>query len=265
MDMIGCEFFWLRMDNQFEYVDYVFWQFGNVVQDSSWDGVYIFRDIGQYDIMFIVGNGSGCVDMLMLFNVVNVQGSLQAGFIYDKFDNEFGSIYQFFNDSSLDVEIFDWFFGDGVIFGQENLVYCYLLSFDKEVWQIVCNEVGCFDMVYVLIDFDILFGLFVFNVLEFVIGISLEKQVFLFKGIGLFEYEIVVYVWIGQLIWLSIVFDEEGQFIEFWDGILNGQDLFVGVFVWKVYWVCFYNNIFWDGMFDEQGVLRWSGFFYLVR
>jgi PKD repeat protein len=265
MDTTGCEPFWLRMDNQSEYADYALWQFGNVAQDSSWDGTHVFRDTGQYDITLIVGNGSGCADTLMLPNVVNVQGSPQAGFTYDKLDNELGSTYQFFNDSSPDAETFDWSFGDGATSSQENPVHRYLSSFDKEVRQIVRNEAGCPDTAYALIDLDTLSGLFVPNVLEPATGTSLEKQVFLPKGIGLSEYEIAVYARTGQLIWSSTALNEEGQPTEFWDGTLNGQDLPAGVFVWKVHRARFYNNTLWDGMPDEQGVPRRSGFLYLVR
>jgi PKD repeat protein len=265
MDTTGCEPFWLRMDNQSEYADYALWQFGNVAQDSSWDGAHIFRDTGQYDIRLIVGNGSGCADTLMLPGVVNVQGSPQAGFTYDKLDNELGSTYQFFNDSSPDAETLDWSFGDGATSSQENPVHRYLSSFDKEVRQIVRNEAGCPDTAYALIDLDTLSGLFVPNVLEPATGTSLEKQVFLPKGIGLSEYEIAVYARTGQLIWSSTALNEEGQPTEFWDGTLNGQDLPAGVFVWKVHRARFYNNTLWDGMPDEQGVPRRSGFLYLVR
>jgi PKD repeat protein len=265
MDTTGCEPFWLRMDNQSEYADYALWQFGNVAQDSSWDGAHIFRDTGQYDITLIVGNGSGCADTLMLPNVVNVQGSPQAGFTYDKLDNELGSTYQFFNDSSPDADTFEWSFGDGATSGLENPVHRYLSSFDKEVRQIVRNEAGCPDTAYALIDLDTLSGLFVPNVLEPVTGTSLEKQVFLPKGIGLSEYEIAIYARNGQLIWSSTALNEEGQPTEFWDGTLNGQDLPAGVFVWKVHRARFYNNTLWDGMPDEQGVPRRSGFLYLVR
>ncbi|NBC09660.1 MAG: hypothetical protein GVY26_20905, partial [Bacteroidetes bacterium] len=265
MDTIGCEPFWLTMDNQSDFAEYALWQFGDEAWDSTWHGAHVFRDTGWYDISLTVGNGSGCADTLELPNVVYVQDSPQAGFTYDQLDNELGSTYQFFNDSSPDVVAFDWDFGDGNTSGQENPVHRYLSSFDKEVRQVVFNEAGCPDTAYTLIDLDTLTGLFIPNVLEPATGTTPEKQIFLPKGIGLSEYEIAVYARNGQQVWSSTALDEEGRPTASWDGTLNGQDLPAGVFVWKVHKARFFNNTLWDGMPDERGVPRRSGFLYLVR
>jgi hypothetical protein len=52
---------------------------------------------------------------------------------------------------------------------------------------------------------------------------------------------------------------------EYWDGTFLGEEMPVGVFVWKVHRATFIDGTDWDGMEDEKGRMRQSGFLYLVR
>jgi hypothetical protein len=52
---------------------------------------------------------------------------------------------------------------------------------------------------------------------------------------------------------------------EFWDGTFLGEQMPGSVYVWKVHRARFIDGTDWDGMEDEQGKLRKSGYLYLVR
>jgi PKD repeat protein len=263
-DTSGCEDFGVQFTNLSQNAEYVKWIFHNGI-DTTRNPSRIYPDTGYYGVTLIAWNGSGCGDTLSIDSLLHVYPSPMAGITFDILDAELPTTYQFYDSSSLDVTGFYWNFGDGYDSEQMDPKHRFLSSYDKTIFHIVANMYGCKDTAYVNIDLDTLSGLFIPNILEPENSAIKEHNIFLPKGIGLSEYSIAIYARNGQLVWESNALDAEGMPSEFWDGTYLNQPLPSGVFVWKVHTARFINGTSWDGMEDEKGKLRRSGFLYLVR
>jgi hypothetical protein len=244
--------------------EYAIWTFHNGM-DNTYSPTWVYPTEGSYGVTLVVGNGSGCTDTLSIDSLLHIYPSPTAAFTFDKVDAEPASTYQFTDSSSVDAIIFGWDFGDGGTSSAENPKYRYLSSFDKTVYHWVINEFGCVDTAVAIIDLDTLGSLYIPNILEPANNIHPEKQIFFPKGIGLADFYIAVYARTGQLIWESTSLNGEGMPDEYWDGTFLGEEMPVGVFIWKVHRARFIDGTDWDGMEDEKGRMRQSGFLYLVR
>ena len=264
LDSIGCEPFTVTFDNQSLYSEYAIWISDQKI-DTNFHAQFTYPDTGVYDVTLVVGNGSGCTDSITRSQFIEVFPSPIADFTFDKIDNALPTTYQFTDQSGEDAVDYWWDFGDGTISEEENPRHRYLSSYDKEVIHIVYNEYECPDTANAIINLDTLTGLFIPNAVEPDNTINELKGLFKPQGIGLAEYHIAVFARNGQLVWESSKLDAEGIPEESWDGTLNGKPLPSGVYIWEVKRAKFLDGTNWDGMEDDNGKPRKSGFIYLIR
>jgi PKD repeat protein len=264
-DTVGCVVEHVFFKNTSLNAEYARWTFHNGT-DTTYSPTWIYPETGYYGVKLVVGNGSGCEDSIQIDSLLHIYPSPTADFYFDKVDADPPSTYQFTDDSSLDALYFFWDFGDASAISEEkDPKHRYLSSFDKTVYHWVVNQFGCADTATAVVDLDTLGALYVPNILEPANNTHPEKQIFLPKGIGLADFYIAIYARTGQLIWESTSLDGEGMPNEFWDGTFLGEQMPGSVYVWKVHRARFIDGTDWDGMEDEQGKLRKSGYLYLVR
>jgi PKD repeat protein len=264
-DTVGCVVEHVFFKNTSLNAEYARWTFHNGT-DTTYSPTWIYPDTGYYGVSLVVWNGSGCTDSIHFDSLLHIYPSPTADFYFDKVDADPPSTYQFTDDSSIDALYFFWDFGDASAISEEkDPKHRYLSSFDKTVYHWVVNEFGCADTATAIVDLDTLGALYVPNILEPANNTHLEKQIFLPKGIGLADYHIAIYARTGQLIWESTSLDAEGMPDESWNGDFLGEQMPGGVYVWKIHRARFIDGTEWDGMEDEKGKLRRSGYLYLVR
>jgi len=251
--------------NESLYSDYAMWLVNGMLLDTAWTGPFLFPDTGWYELTLITGNGSGCTDTLTFADSLFVAPSPMAGFTFAEDPMAWPTTFEFISEVSDDVIAYWWEFGDGATSVEADPTHRYLSSFEKEVIQVVANQYDCLDTATAVIDLDQLKGLFIPNVLEPENRMVEEKRYFHPQGIGLEEYHIAIYARNGELVWESSEVDAEGMPSARWDGTFRGQPLQGGTFVWKVHRARFADGSEWQGMVDERGELRRSGFVYLVR
>jgi len=264
-----CEGDTVQFTNTSQHTEFVRWEIREGLNQIYTDTVrslrYWFRDQGVYGVTLIAGNGSGCVDTLVLDDYFTVFPTPVAGFTAEMLDDELPTTYQFWDESSPDAIEFGWYFSDGTpISRDKDPIHRFLSSFDKTVFHWAINEFGCADTISRIVELDTLGGLYIPNLME-PANPEFEKQVFMPKGIGLSDYYISVFTRTGQLVWESSALNEEGIPEEFWDGTFLGKPMPAGVYVWKVGKARFFGGKTWTGMKDFKGKPRKTGFLYLVR
>jgi large repetitive protein len=79
-----------------------------------------------------------------------------------------------------------------------------------------------------------------------------EVSHFIPKGVGLAEFELLIYDDWGNLIWSTTALDAEGRPTESWDGTFNGAPVQQDSYVWKAT-ATFMNFKVWEGKKYEKG------------
>lgn len=226
--------------------------------------VYTFMQPGTYGATLIISNKNVCFDTLSFNDIILVKPSPTANFAFSETLTTPPSGMFTFTDLSIDAVEWFWNFGDGDTSSSQNPTHRYFSNGPKTVTLLVTSENKCTDDTSRTITPAIISGLFIPNAFTPGFGNG-EASVFLAKGVGLREFEIVVYSSYGQLLWSS---DKlvEGQPAEAWDGTYKGQPLPQDVYTWQVKKAIFENGTSWEGNFDaESGKGKKVGSVTLIR
>ena len=122
------------------------WYFdGDLISTESNPMVHLM-DPASYDVTLIVTTNTGCSGELTMDNFITVYPKPQAGFSVENSDlNMANPFVEVFDNSSNDVTIWSYDFGDGVVESFEEGVHEYSDWTNYSILQTVSNVFGCMD------------------------------------------------------------------------------------------------------------------------
>ncbi len=211
------------------------WDFGDGVGTSSdQHPVYIYDEVGVYDVTLTIWTDSGCIDTLTLMreNLIEIFPSPTSSFtvapdVQDEYHADF-----FFTDMSIDgVE--QWFyFADGDFSPESEVWHNYTEPGVYYPYQVVINEYGCKDRSYEKLTVIPVIPVLVPNAFT-PDGNSINN---IFKPI-FYEsqvFRLYIYNRWGELIYSAHEMDA------YWDGAhSNGQLSEDGVYIWKIIYTAY--------------------------
>ncbi|MDA7803138.1 PKD domain-containing protein [Crocinitomix sp.] len=218
---------------------YYSWDFGDGIGTSSEaNPVYIYNEVGVYDVSLIMWTDAGCIDTLSLLreNLIEVFPRPTAGFtvtpaVQDEYHADF-----FFTDASVDGVEHWFYFADGFNSQEDEVWHNYTEPGVYYPYQIVINEFGCKDRAQEKITIIPVIPVMVPNAFtpdgnslnNIFQPIFYESQVF----------ELYIYNRWGELIYSANEMDG------YWDGSFrNGQLAPDGVYIWKIVYTDYQTDL----------------------
>lgn len=209
---------------------YYEWDFGDGIGTSTEQfPVYIYEEIGVYDVTLTIRTDAGCIDTLTLTreNLIEIFPRPTAGFtvsptIQDEYHADF-----FFTDHSVDGVEHWFYFADGFSSQEDEVWHNYKEPGVFYPYQIVVNEFGCKDRAQEKITIVPVIPVMVPNAFtpdgdnfnNIFQPVFYESQVF----------QLYIYNRWGELIHSVYELDA------FWDGTVgNGEFAADGVYIWKI-------------------------------
>ncbi|NTW31238.1 MAG: PKD domain-containing protein [Bacteroidetes bacterium] len=248
----GCEPLGVIFQSNYNNLIY-HWEFGDNISSYLQNDYHLYNESGFYTVKVHARGISGCVDSLILTNIIDVFPRAIASFTYENAHippPNNGTVI--FDNKSQNATLFTWDFGDGTMFYGFDTIHRYLHNKDCSVVLIANNHFNCPDTAYSNVNVEFFHGLFIPN--AFVPSNSnIKVQNFLPIGIGLETYHIWIYDTWGNLLWESTALDIEGRPSEFWDGRVSGNLLQMDSYVWKATGT-FKDGCIWTGMDYGDGV-----------
>jgi len=241
----GCAPLNVHFNSDIDSLNY-YWKFGDGNFSMQKNASNLYQNHGVYTVLVNVSGNGGCVDSLLLQDVINVFPVAIADFDYEIVMNPTsidGTVV--FSNNSQNATTFYWEFDDGSSYAGWNTTHRFMSNgcFDVELY--VNNEFNCPDSITKQVCLDSK-GLFIPN--AFSPGFN-NPLVSTFQpiGIGLDKYLIEVYDTWGNLLWLSDKVDAEGRPSESWDGKVDGKLLPMDAYVWRAS-ALFKDGSIWQGM-----------------
>ena len=93
---------------------------------------------------------------------------------------------------------------------------------------------------------------------------SYEVSHFVPKGVGLKEFELLIYDDWGNLIWQTTALDANGRPTEAWDGTYEGEPVQQDAYVWKVTAI-FIDESVWEGKEYKEKKFKKAGTVTVIR
>jgi len=200
-----------------------------------------FNKAGTYNADLKVTDINGCASTISKEVIINPT-PVAAFDIVENYENKEGQIL--FTNGTINATDYEWDFGNG----KTSTAEAPSITFDREghynIQLIAWNGISCADTL--TMEYDLLFkGLYVPNALN---PGNIDKEVAVFKpkGLNLKSYNIVIYDRWGNPLWSSDKLDSKGSPAESWDGMLHGEVLKEGVYVWVIS-AQFNDGEVWDG------------------
>ncbi len=216
------------------FADSLTWNFGNGNIQIGNSVNYNYANSGNYIITLIANGPGGCADTLTIVQPIVVNPSPVADFEFENIQNPdpLSGIVAFTN-TSINANSYWWTFGNGDTSSLVDPIERYNEFGDFDVTLIAYNQYGCVDTIRQTVNVDFFYGLYIPNAInpghpEF------EVSHFLPKGVGLQEYELLIYDDWGNLIWSTTALDADGRPTESWDGTFLGVPVQQDAYVWKV-------------------------------
>lgn len=245
-------------------VDSIVWNMGN---GSSFTGDvlnYSYLNPGEFFITAIAYGSNGCEDLAISSGSLLVHPAAVADFSYEhveSYGQTDGTIL--FTNESVNAFNYLWTFGDGdssIIFSPTHV---YPGSVDYTATLFAYNEYGCHDTMSMTIDIEFFNGLYLPNAI-YPGHENYQISHFIPKGVGLKEFELLIYDDWGNLIWETHALDAQGRPTESWDGTFNGQPVQQDSYVWKVTAI-FIDESAWEGKEYKKGKFRKAGTVTVIR
>jgi large repetitive protein len=215
------------------------------ISDTLDQTTHLFEGPGLYGATLVVSHRDVCFDTLFLEKIITVKPSPTANFTFLEKETDPPSGMFEFTDQSINAEKWLWNFGDGTSSTQQNPQHRYFSNGPKNVILTVYSNNGCSDDTTIVVTPEFMIGLFVPNAMTPSLGNG-QAAVFQPSGVGLKEYEIVMYSSYGQLLWQSNAL-LDGQPAEYWDGTFKGNLLPQDVYTWEVKKAIFLDGTPWTG------------------
>lgn len=209
------------------------WNLGNGNASSLSEPSLVYNpyiaplDEAIYDVSLTVVSGNGCADSLSIEELVTVYPKPVAKFETspDYLATVVHPLFQMDDQSTVNVEDWDWDFGDGGSALEQNPAYLYQDTGSYQIQLIVETEHQCTDTVSRLVRVEQEYHFYVPDAFT----PNLDGRNDEFRGYGEFfsDYQMSVYNRWGEEIFYSSV-PENG-----WDGTYKGTPVEVGVYVYR--------------------------------
>jgi large repetitive protein len=247
-----CEGESLIFNSTSSFADSITWDFGNGSIFTGNNVLFDYQNSGTFPITIFANGPGGCADTLTLAQTIVVNPSPTANFDYVNIQNPdpLSGIVEFSN-MSIDANSYWWTFGNGDTSSMINPVERYNDFGDFDVMLVAYNLFGCTDTSFQSVNVDFFYGLFIPNAIS-PAHPEFEVSHFIPKGVGLAEFELLIYDDWGNLIWSTTALDAEGRPTESWDGMYNGAPVQQDSYVWKAS-ATFMNFKVWEGKKYEKG------------
>ena len=225
------------------------WNFGDGNFSTSSNPLYTFQNSGTYSVSLTVVSNQGCVDTSVFVSsgLIEVLPSPTALFSVDPMIRDV--FYPVFTFQDLSVSGISQIvnMGDGNLFNQIPNQYYYENYGEFQVTQIVIGSNGCPDTAIQTVTVLPETILYIPN--SFTPNNDLLNEEFKPKGLGILDYEMIIFDRWGMQIF------ESKQIDEGWDGTFKGRRCQQDVYVYKIK---FKNAV-------SQGTETRSGKFSLIR
>jgi PKD repeat protein len=261
---VACANDMLFFGSESLFADSINWIMGDGTILSGSNVNYAYTDPGDYSITLIAYGAGGCGDTLVLGNPLTINPDPVADFDYInvQIPDPLSGLVEYTN-LSEGATSFLWYFGNDSSSTEINPVFHFNDYGSYNTTLIATNNFGCTDSITLIVNVDFFNGLFVPNAIY--PGSDLfEVSHFIPKGVGLKEFELLIFDDWGNLIWQSTALDASGRPSEFWDGTFNGEPVQQDAYVWKVNAV-FLDNEVWGGNDLNYKKIKKSGTVTVIR
>lgn len=245
-------------------VDSFVWDLGNGTILTGDSIGYSYTTPGSYFITATAYGGGGCTISVSAPSSLTVNPSAIADFEYENVlnDNVADGMVQFTN-QSINAMAYYWDFGDSNESYETNPIHLFNGFGLYNTTLYALNEFGCNDTITIEVDVDFFNGLYLPNAI-YPGHSDFEVSHFIPKGVGLKEFELLIYDDWGNLIWQTTALDADGRPKESWDGTFNGEQVQQDAYVWKVTAV-FLDESAWEGKEYKKGKYKKAGTVTVIR
>lgn len=247
-----------------QFANSVSWFLGNGMVLTQNPITTSFTASGTYPVTFIAYGNGGCNDTISSSTSITVLPQPTADFSYTNVEGPepLSGIVDFTNLSTL-ADYYSWNFGNGNTSSEENPTEQYKQDGEFEVTLIATTNYGCADTIVKTITVDFFYGLFIPNAMS-PGHTDFEVANFVPKGVGMKEFELLIYDDWGNLIWSTTALDADGRPTEHWDGTYRGEPVQQDAYVWKAS-ATFKNANVWEGKEYPKGRIKRSGTVTVIR
>jgi PKD repeat protein len=240
------------------------WLFGNSESVFGTTVDYEYPAAGTYSVTMIAYGGGGCNDTLTITPTITINPTPVADFNYENVIeiNQWTGLVDFFNLSTF-ASNYQWYFGDGGSGTTVNPSHSYNTHGDFNVTLIAYNNFGCSDTIIKPIVVELYKGLYLANAM-YPGHSDYNVSHFVPIGVGLKEFELLIFDDWGNLIWSTNALDANGRPTEAWDGTFNGAPVQQDAYVWKVNAV-FLDDSLWEGKEYAKNKIKKSGTVTVIR
>jgi large repetitive protein len=240
------------------------WNFGdgNILTGNPVS--YTYTQSGNFPVELIAFGAGGCSDTANSNVSIVIMPTPTADFSYENVQNSnlLSGLVEFTNLSS-EATTYSWDFGNGNNSTETNPVEQYEQSGMFTIELIATSDYGCVDTSIQTLEVEFFYGLFIPNAMS--PGHSdFGVANFIPKGVGMKNFELLIYDDWGNLIWSTNALDADGRPTEYWDGTFNGEPVQQDAYVWKAT-ATFLNEKVWEGKEYPNGRLKRSGTITIIR
>jgi len=244
--------------------DSVIWNLGDGTFITGNPISYSYQQAGNYLVSAIAYGGEGCTASAVSNATILIHPQAIADFDYENIlNNDQSNGMVAFENNSLNATSFLWNFGDGQSSTEFNPTHLYNGYNFYTATLYANNSFGCDDSMTIVVDVDYFHGLFLPSAI-YPGHSSYEVSHFVPKGVGLKEFELLIYDDWGNLIWETTALDANGRPTEAWDGTFNGEPVQQDAYVWKVTAV-FIDESVWEGKEYKKKKFKKAGTVTVIR
>ncbi|MDF3028749.1 MAG: hypothetical protein K0S23_3056 [Fluviicola sp.] len=254
----------LQIQVNSQFANSISWSMGNGTVLTGNTITYSYNASGTYNLVVIAYGNGGCNDTLASNGTITVLPQPTADFSYANIEGTepLSGIVAFTNLSSL-ADYYSWDLGNGSFSSEEHPTERYEQDGEFQVTLIATTIYGCVDTLVKTITVDFFYGLYIPNAMS-PGHTDFEVANFIPKGVGLKEFELLIYDDWGNLIWSTTALDADGRPTEHWDGTYRGEPVQQDAYVWKAS-ATFENADVWEGKEYPKGRIKRSGTVTVIR
>lgn len=238
--------------------DSLIWLFGDGMSSNQNPVYYSYETGGSYPVTVIAYGEGGCNDTVQSNTNTVVVNNPIADFTTE--DYLIGGVtngsVQFINQSQFSSSYW-WNFGNGNASNEVNPIEKYTSAITYSVMLIAYGDYSCRDTAYLDIPVTGFYGLFLPNTIN-PGNPDFNFSHFIPKGVGMLEFELLIYDDWGNLIWYTNALDKDGRPTESWDGKYRGEVVQQDAYVWKARAV-FRDGSIWEGLDYGNGKKKKAG------